>query len=82
MIKGIVQLLFTVYMLALLVRIIGTYIPELNHAEWMGYITKATDPYLDLCRRYTPLLGASIDLSPLVALLSLYIARVTLVAIL
>ena len=82
MIKAIVQLLFTIYMLALLIRIAGSYIPELNHASWMNYIAEVTDPYLNLCRRYTPLLGTSIDLSPLVAFLSLYIARIILVAIL
>ena len=82
MIKGIVQLLFTIYMLAVLARIVSFYVPDFNHTEWMGYIAQATDPYLDLCRRTVPLLGGNIDLSPLVAFFSLYIARVILIKIL
>lgn len=82
MIKGIVQLLFTIYMLAVLVRIISFYVPEFNHTEWMGYIAQATDPYLEFCRRHVPLLGGNIDLSPLAAFLSLYITRILLIKIL
>ncbi|MBP9841989.1 MAG: YggT family protein [Simkaniaceae bacterium] len=82
MIKGIVQLLFTVYMLAVLVCIVGSYVPEFQNTIWMGYIAQYTDPYLNLCKQHVPLLGGSIDVSPLVALFSLYFTRFILVKIL
>jgi YggT family protein len=82
MIKGIVQLLLTIYLLAVVVRIGSSFFPEYNHTEWMGYIAQATDPYLTLCRNYVPLVGGTIDLSPLAAVVALYLGRVILVKIL
>lgn len=70
MILKIVDLLFWVYLIMLMIRILGSWIPELMGTRFMLFITFYTDPYLNLFRRFIPPLGM-IDLSPIVAFLCL-----------
>lgn len=70
MLLTIVEILFQIYMLMLFVRILGSWIPEIQHTKFMQFIAFYTDPYLNLFRRIIPPLGM-FDLSPIVAFLVL-----------
>ena len=66
---------FYVYILMIFVRCLLTWIPNLN---WENFILKllkeSVDLYLDLFRKFIPPVGM-FDLSPMVAVLVLYILR-------
>lgn len=68
----IIDKLFLVYTLMLFARILGSWIPELQRTRFMHFIAFYTDPYLNFFRRFIPPLGM-IDLSPIVAFISLSI---------
>lgn len=78
MIIQIVDSFFTVYMLMLFARIIGSWLPELREYRLMQFISFYTDPYLNFFRQFIPPLGM-IDLSPIVAFFALgFIKRVVI----
>ncbi len=81
MIISIVQLIFQVYMLLLIIRIIGSWIPDLQQTKFMQFIGFYTDPYLNIFRRIIPPLGM-LDLSPIVAFLFLGLLRYIITQIL
>ncbi|NGX43282.1 MAG: hypothetical protein K940chlam7_01577 [Chlamydiae bacterium] len=62
--------LFMIYMIMLFVRILGSWLPELQQYRFMHFISFYTDPYLNFFRRFIPPLGV-IDFSPLIAFLCL-----------
>lgn len=66
----IVDLLFWVYLIMLMIRILGSWIPELMNTRFMLFIAFYTDPYLNFFRRIIPPLGM-IDFSPIIAFLCL-----------
>lgn len=68
----IINIVFTVYMLMLFVRILGSWLPELQGTTFMQFIAHYTDPYLAVFRRVIPPLGM-IDISPIVAFFALAI---------
>ncbi len=70
MILNIVDLLFYVYMIILFLRILGSWLPELQGTVFMQFVAHYADPYLNFFRGFVPPLGM-IDLSPLVAFLFL-----------
>jgi YggT family protein len=73
-----VAALFTVYILVILVRILLSFVPmapssRAARAFW-DFIHQSTDWYLNIFRRMIPPLGM-FDLSPMVAIIVLYILR-------
>ncbi|MEI8365529.1 MAG: YggT family protein [Parachlamydiaceae bacterium] len=66
----IVEKLFLIFTIMLFVRIIASWIPEIQGQRWMHFIVFYTDPYLNFFRRFIPPLGM-FDLSPIVAFLCL-----------
>ncbi len=66
----LVDRIFLVYMIMLFVRILGSWLPELNQYKFMQFIRYYTDPYLNIFRQIIPPLGM-IDLSPIIAFLCL-----------
>lgn len=70
MIIRIIDMLFQVYMIMLMARIICSWIPELQRTRFMMFLSFYTDPYLNFFRRIIPPLGV-IDFSPIVAFLAL-----------
>lgn len=70
MLIKIIELLFTVFMVMLFVRILGSWVPELQRLRIMQFVAFYTDPYLNFFRRFIPPLGM-IDFSPIIAFLSL-----------
>ena len=66
----IVDKLFLVYTIMLFVRILGSWLPELQDTRFMQFIAFYTDPYLNFFRRFIPPLGM-MDFSPIVAFIAL-----------
>jgi YggT family protein len=83
-----VSAVFLVYIVLIFVHILllmlfsfGMRVP---YARWtdavLGFLRDVCDPYLRLFRRFIPSMGA-IDLSPLVAIIVLYVLRTVLVSV-
>ena len=77
--QNFVQTLFYVYLALVLAYIITSWIP-LPYSVWLNRIQRflydVVDPYLRLFRRFLPALrlgGAGLDLSPIVAIIMLYV---------
>lgn len=72
MLIQIIDKLFLIYLIMLFIRIMGSWVPELQQTRFMHFISFYTDPYLDVFRRLIPPLGM-MDFSPIVAFLCLNI---------
>lgn len=77
--QGFVNTLFLVYLALVIAYIITSWIP-LPYNVWLNRIQRflydVVDPYLRLFRRLLPMLrlgGLGLDLSPIIAIFSLYI---------
>ncbi len=66
----IIDKLFLAYTIMLFIRILGSWIPELQSSRFMQFVSFYTDPYLNLFRRFIPPLGM-IDFSPVIAFIAL-----------
>ena len=81
-----VDALFLVYMILLFARILLSWIPRIPYnpvlSAVINFITEVTDPYLRIFRRILPPVGGggfALDLSPIVAIIVLIIARAIIV---
>ena len=81
-----VNALFLVYMILLFARILLSWIPRIPYnpvlSAVIGFITEVTDPYLRIFRRFLPPVGGggfALDLSPIIAIFVLIIARALIV---
>lgn len=81
MLGYIIDLLFQVYILLLFVRIVGSWVPDLQRYRIMHFVAFYTDPYLNLFRRIVPPLGA-MDFSPIIALFVLSIVKNAILSLL
>ena len=77
-----VNALFLVYLILLFARILLSWIPRLPYnpvlRSVVDFIHQVTDPYLNVFRRILPPVGGggfALDLSPIIAIIVLYIAR-------
>jgi YggT family protein len=77
-----VNALFLVYMILIFARILLSWIPRIPYNPVLSavieFIQQVTDPYLRLFRRVIPPLGGggfALDLSPIIAIIVLIIAR-------
>jgi YggT family protein len=79
-----VSALFIVYVILIFARIVISFIPRMpTYSPWLrsvlDFITDTTDPYLNFFRRFLPPIGGgggfAIDLSPMIGLLVLFVAR-------
>ena len=66
----VINLIFTVYSAMIVVRLLASWIPQVQHYKFMHFVYYYTEPYLAFFRRLIPPLGM-IDLSALVAFLAL-----------
>ncbi len=69
--------IITLYMMLVLVRWLGGYL-ELDLYGRLKWVRQITDPLLGLLRRVLPPMGP-VDLSPLAALMLLWLLRVVIV---
>jgi YggT family protein len=70
--------LLIVYFVLIFVRVLMSWIPRLPYSRWLdvvlNFVRDVTDPYLNLFRRFVPMLrigGGGLDLSPMVAIIVL-----------
>jgi YggT family protein len=75
-----VAALFIVYFVLIFVRILLSWIPRMPYnrplRSAVGFVEEVTDPYLNLFRRVIPPIGGggfALDLSPMLAMILLYI---------
>ena len=59
-----IHLLFTVYSLMLIIRILGSWFYNFQQTSFFIFISHYTDPYLQFFRRFIPPIGGMLDLSP------------------
>jgi YggT family protein len=67
---NLIEIVFWVYLIMLFVRILSSWIPELQGTKILQFVSFYTDPYLNIFRRFIPPIGM-IDISPIVAFLCL-----------
>ena len=77
-----VDALFTVYLVLIFIRILLTWIPRLPYNPYVraavAFVERTTDPYLRVFRailRPVGIGGMALDLSPIVAIIVLYVVR-------
>jgi YggT family protein len=76
-----INLLFDIYFVMLLVRILSSWFPEITKYRFFQFIAYYTDPYLNIFRRFIPPLGM-FDLSPIVAFLALQLFQKLFISLL
>lgn len=81
-----VEALFIVYFVLIFVRILLTWVPRMPYNRYLratvGFIEEVTDPYLNVFRRFIPPLGGggfALDLSPMLAMVLLYVVGLIVV---
>jgi YggT family protein len=81
-----VSALFLVYLILIFVRILLSWIPRMPYnpalSALVNFVHEVTDPYLNIFRRVLPPIGGggfAFDLSPIVAIIVLYIVRAIVV---
>ena len=62
-----------IYTYILIASVLMSWIPSIKESSIGRMISRVTDPYLDLFRRFIPPLGM-IDISPIVAIITLNLA--------
>ncbi|MGB7686384.1 MAG: YggT family protein [Solirubrobacterales bacterium] len=74
--------LFLVYIILILLNILISWIPRMPYhpalRSVLDFITETTNPFLNIFRRILPPIGGggfALDLSPMIALIVLFIAR-------
>jgi len=70
MIITLIDRIFLVYMIMLFIRILGSWVPDLQQTRFMQFVAFYTDPYLNIFRRLIPPLGM-MDISPIIAFICL-----------
>jgi YggT family protein len=85
-IANYVDALFLVYIVLIFIRILLSWIPRLPYNPVLHsivtFVHDVTDPYLRLFRRILPPVGGggfALDLSPIIGIIVLYIARALIV---
>ncbi|WP_084715680.1 YggT family protein [Virgibacillus sp. SK37] len=73
----ILNLGLTIYSYAIIVYIFMSWFPGARESSFGSLLTRICEPYLEQFRKFIPPLGM-IDLSPIVAIFVLYLARIGL----
>ncbi len=83
-----VSVLFTVYIVLIFIRVLMSWFRSIPYnpvlRRVLDFVTETTDPYLNLFRRFVPMVRigpGAIDLSPIVAVIVLIIAQSLIVAL-
>ena len=71
----IVNLAFQVYIFIVVARALISWVGPDPYNPIVRFLCRATDPLLDRLRRWLPLEFGSLDLSPIVLLLALYLVK-------
>lgn len=73
--RQFVDILFGVLWLAIMARVLLSWLPNLPANPITQFVYDITEPLLAPLRRWIPPLGGMIDLSPMVAMLLLYLLQ-------
>jgi YggT family protein len=83
-----VSALFLVYIALIFANIVISFVPRMPYRPWLrsvlDFITETTNPYLNIFRRFLPPIGGgglALDLSPMLGLIVLFIARAIVVGL-
>ena len=77
-IADLIALIFTVFLVAVIIRVILSWINPGQYNPVIGLVNKLSDPVLKPIRKLMPSMGG-LDLSPLLATLALYVAKMLIV---
>jgi YggT family protein len=69
----IISAAFSIYMIAIVVRVVMTWFGGAQYGRVMEYLSRVTDPYLEFFRRMGVFRLGHIDFSPVIAIISLSI---------
>lgn len=78
---SVIGLLFTIYYWMIIAYIFMSWVPNLRETQVGQIIGKLVEPYLKPFRKIIPPLGM-IDISPIVAVISLYFIQIGVVTVL
>jgi YggT family protein len=83
-----VAALFVVYVILIFIRIVASFVPRMPYRPWLrailDFAQETTDPYLNFFRRFLPPIGGggfALDLSPMIAIILLFIAQALVVGL-
>jgi YggT family protein len=83
-----VSALFGVYIILIFANIVISFVPRMPYhpvlRSVLDFITETTNPYLNFFRRFLPPIGAggiAIDLSPILGIILLFVARAGIVGL-
>jgi YggT family protein len=81
-----VSVLFTVYTVLIFVRVLMSWFTRIPYNVWLmrvlDFVRETTDPYLNLFRRFVPMVRigpGALDLSPIVAVIVLLVGQAVVV---
>ena len=77
-----IEILFTIYIWMIIIRAILSWVSPYSRIPLASYLIRFTDPFLWKIRRLFPLRGMAFDISPVIAILILMLARYILVNLL
>ena len=66
-----IHTVFFLYYLLLIINIFASWFPRLQRHPMMRIVERFTNPYLNIFRKVIPPIGGALDLSPLLAFVSL-----------
>jgi YggT family protein len=76
-IANYVDALFLVYLILIFIRVLLSWVPRMPYNPYLRsavrFVEETTDPYLNLFRRFVPPIGGRLDISPIIAILVLYV---------
>src|SRR5215218_1727384 len=83
-----VSALIIVYVILIFIRIVASFVPRMPYNPYLravlDFATETTDPYLNFFRRFLPPMGGgglAIDLSPMIAIILLFVAQAVVVGL-
>jgi YggT family protein len=83
-----VSALFLVYIILIFLNILSSWVPRMPYYRalraTLDFIKETTDPYLNFFRRFLPPIGGggfALDLSPVLGVILLFIARAIVVGL-
>jgi YggT family protein len=72
-----VDALFVVYLILIFIRVLLSWVPRMPYNPYLRsavrFVEETTDPYLNLFRRFIPPIGGRLDISPIIAILVLWV---------
>lgn len=70
---GLLLRVIEIYTYVLIASVLMSWVPSIKESSIGQILTKITDPYLDIFRKFIPPIGM-IDISPIVAIIALNLA--------